>query len=124
MISLDQIRTLESRVQRVISRLQQVEAENRELRERAAAGKQRLTQLQQQLDRHSEEQAEIERGILSTLEQLDQVDTEAEPHAVPEPPALEAEPESIQEPESPQPEPDEQPPTPEAEPANTELDIF
>ena len=111
MISLDQIRTLESRVQRVISRLQQVEAENRELRERAAAGKQRLTQLQQQLDRHSEEQAEIERGILSTLEQLDQVDTEAEPG-------------SIQEPESPQPQPDEQPPTPEAEPANTELDIF
>ena len=113
MISLDQIRTLESRVQRVISRLQQVEAENRELRERAAAGKQRLTQLQQQLDRHSEEQAEIERGILSTLEQLDQVDTEAEPG-------------SIQEPEStePAPEPDEQPPTPEADPPNTELDIF
>ena len=114
MISLDQIRTLESRVQRVISRLQQVEAENRELRERAAAGKQRLTQLQQQLDRHSEDQAEIERGILSTLEQLDQVDTEAEPHAVPEPepPALE-------------PEPDELPPTPEAEERpNTELDIF
>ena len=123
MISLDQIRTLESRVQRVISRLQQVEAENRELRERAAAGKQRLTQLQQQLDRHSEDQAEIERGILSTLEQLDQVDTEAEPE--PPAPALEAEPE----PEPPAletaPEPDELPPTPEAqERPNTELDIF
>ena len=120
MISLDQIRTLESRVQRVISRLQQVEAENRELRERAAAGKQRLTQLQQQLDRHSEDQAEIERGILSTLEQLDQVDTEAEPHAVPEPepPAPEPTLETA-------PEPDELPPTPEVEERpNTELDIF
>ena len=115
MISLDQIRTLESRVQRVISRLQQVEAENRELRERAAAGKQRLTQLQQQLDRHSEEQAEIERGILSTLEQLDQVDTEAEPGSIPEPESPEP---------APEPEPDEQPPTPEADPPNTELDIF
>ena len=76
MISLDQVRTLASRVQRVITRLRQIEDENRELRERIASHEQRLAEFQQQLDRQSADSEEIERGILSTLEQLDEVDTD------------------------------------------------
>jgi uncharacterized protein YlxW (UPF0749 family) len=74
MVNIEQVRLLEQRVQKVISRMAELRAENTDLRERLGVYQDRIEELEERVNSFSSNQAEIEQGILNALHQLDEVE--------------------------------------------------
>ncbi len=74
MVDIEQVRLLEQRVQKVIARIGELQAENRELREQTGVDRDRIAELERRIESFSTNQEEIERGILNALHQLDEVE--------------------------------------------------
>ncbi len=74
MLSLEQVRLLDERVQRVITRTSELQRENRELRERLEGYQERIQDLEGKIEQYSSNQAEIEQGVLNALQRLDEVE--------------------------------------------------
>ena len=76
MIDLDQTRQLQSRVHKAIALIESLRKENGMLRRKLAEYEQRVGELEVNVSNYSREQAEIEEGILSALNQLDRLEDE------------------------------------------------
>jgi len=74
MLNLEQVRLLEERVQRVISRTGELQRENRDLREKLEGYQERIQELEAHIEQFSSNQAEIEQGVLNALQRLDEVE--------------------------------------------------
>ena len=80
MISVEQIKHLESKVHSAVERIRMLAAENSTLKERLGDYELRINEFQRVIDAFKVEQAEIESGIVSALRQLDELeDTVDEP---------------------------------------------
>lgn len=75
MISLEQIRTLESKVHKAVSMLASVQEENQLLRDKLSAYESRIEELEYLIEEFKEDQSEIEQGIISALNHLDHLET-------------------------------------------------
>jgi chromosome segregation ATPase len=73
MISVEQIRLLETKVQQAVSLLSNLQEENRTLRGRLGKYEERIDELEFLIEEFKEEQSEIEQGILSALNQLNEL---------------------------------------------------
>jgi len=74
MISLEQIRKLEEKVQAAVTRISVLNKENETLRTQVAEYERRLGDLQGLVDAFKQDQDEIEAGIVSVLKHLDQLE--------------------------------------------------
>lgn len=74
MIKIEQVRLLEQRVQKVISRIGELERENSTLREKLQTYQDRIADLELRIEGFTSNQEEIEAGILSALQRLDEVE--------------------------------------------------
>ncbi|SIQ88763.1 Protein of unknown function [Alkalispirochaeta americana] len=74
MIKIEQVRLLEQRVQKVITRVGELQAENTTLREELQTYQDRISDLEARLEGYASSQEEIEAGILSALQRLDEVE--------------------------------------------------
>jgi hypothetical protein len=74
MLNVEQVRLLEERVQRVISRTAELQRENGDLRERLEGYQERIRELEAHIETFVSNQAEIEKGVLNALHQLDEVE--------------------------------------------------
>ena len=74
MISVEQIRNLESKVHSAVDRIRALGAENQRLTERLGEYEVRMGELQRMIDAFKVDQAEIESGIIAALRQLDQLE--------------------------------------------------
>ncbi len=87
MISIEQVRLLEQRVNKAVAKISALQQENTTLREEIGAYQTRVQELEQQIMQIKEDQTAIEQGILSALGQLDQLEDEltedGEPGAAP-----------------------------------------
>lgn len=82
MISVEQIKHLESRVHSAVERIRALAAENRTLKERLGDYELRINEFQRVIDGFKAEQAEIESGIVSALRQLDELEDNVDAPAV------------------------------------------
>jgi chromosome segregation ATPase len=80
MISLEQIRVLEQKVQAAVSRIRALSGENSTLKERLGEYEKRVAELETLVSSFKAEQDEIEAGIVAALRQLDDLE-----HTVGEP---------------------------------------
>ena len=71
MIQLEQIQRLQERVIAAVHKIDALQHENGQLRTRTEQAEQRAAELQQQLDSHNTQYAQIEEGILHALAHLD-----------------------------------------------------
>lgn len=78
MISRDQIHRLESKVQKAVEYIDRLKKENERLRGSLAAYETRIDELELRIDEIRADQSEIERGVLSALDQLERVDEQAD----------------------------------------------
>lgn len=76
MITLEQIRRLEKRVHTAVSLISALKGENTLLKQKLAGYERRITELEAKLVELKEGQSEIERGLLSALDQLDALEDE------------------------------------------------
>ncbi len=76
MLSLEQIRRLEQRVNEAVERINALENDKRQLKEQLTESRSQAAKLEARLEQQSKDQAAIERGILAALEQLDQLEHE------------------------------------------------
>ncbi len=76
MITVEQIRRLDSRVQQAVSTISTLKGENVLLKEQLAGYERRIEELEQRLSEFAEGQTEIEKGVLSVLHQLDSLEDE------------------------------------------------
>ncbi|MFN2311579.1 MAG: cell division protein ZapB [Spirochaetia bacterium] len=76
MLSLEQIRRLEQRVNEAVERINALEDDKRKLKEQLTEARAQASKLEAQLEQQGKDQAAIERGILAALEQLDQLEHE------------------------------------------------
>ncbi len=76
MVSLEQVRLLEQRVNKAVARISALQQENATLREELSGYQARVSELEQQIAQIKEDQTAIEQGILSALGQLDQLEDE------------------------------------------------
>ena len=83
MISIDQIQKLERKVQDVINLLGQYRDEGHQLRTRIQTYEQRIADLEGLIEQYKNEQGEIEQGIISTLEHLDNIGDATNIHNIP-----------------------------------------
>ncbi len=74
MITLEQIRQLEQRVQAAVSRIATLKNENALLREKLESYEGRILELENSIAAFKRDQSEIEQGIVSALSQLDQLE--------------------------------------------------
>ena len=74
MLNVEQVRLLEERVQRVIARTAELQRENGDLRERLEGYQERIRELEAHIESFVSNQAEIEKGVLNALHQLDEVE--------------------------------------------------
>ena len=74
MISVEQIRNLESKVHSAVDRIRALGAENQRLTDRLGEYEVRVSELQRMIDAFKVDQAEIESGIIAALRQLDQLE--------------------------------------------------
>lgn len=74
MLTLQQVRLLEQRVQRVISRLVEVQRENETLRGQLSTYQERIDALEARVESVTTGHAEIEQSILNALHHLDEVE--------------------------------------------------
>jgi len=70
MITLEQVRALEARVEKALSVIDRLTAENAALRDSAAREKKRATDLERTIEEYRRDQTRIEQGILHALERL------------------------------------------------------
>jgi chromosome segregation ATPase len=76
MITLEQIRRLEQRVQAAVARIATLKNENALLREKLESYEGRVLELENSIAAFKRDQSEIEQGIVSALNQLDQLEDE------------------------------------------------
>ena len=74
MISLEQIRSLETKVHKAVSMLTAVQEENQLLRSKLGACENRVEELEFMIEEFKEDQSEIEQGIISALNHLDHLE--------------------------------------------------
>ncbi|MCL2129833.1 MAG: cell division protein ZapB [Treponema sp.] len=125
MVSLEQVKLLESRVSGAINYLKKVNDEKNELKEKLDSYQKRINELELLIDRFKDDQSRIEEGILSALDRLNQFEDALEGKFPKEEPPVEntEKPnESIEEPDS-DPPPDQQT-SMEKQSEAGELDIF
>ena len=72
MVSLEQVKLLESKVTRAIDYLKKVTDENTQLKEKLDSYQKRIDDLEILIQRFKEDQSRIEDGILSALDRLNQ----------------------------------------------------
>ncbi|MDR1287291.1 MAG: cell division protein ZapB [Treponema sp.] len=72
MVTLDQVKLLETKVEKAIGYVEKVSGENTELRERLESYQKRIDELEVLVQTFREDQSRIEDGILSTLDRLNQ----------------------------------------------------
>ena len=72
MISLEQVKQLESKVTRTIDFFKKVSEENSRLKEKLDSYQNRIGELEVLIERFKEDQSRIEEGILSALNRLNQ----------------------------------------------------
>ncbi|MDR0602486.1 MAG: cell division protein ZapB [Treponema sp.] len=70
MVTLDQVKLLETRVEKAIGYVERVGGENAELREKLDSYQKRIDELEVLVQTFREDQSRIEDGILSTLDRL------------------------------------------------------
>jgi hypothetical protein len=70
MVTLEQIKLLESKVAKAIDIVSRVTEENTYLKGKLETYQKRITELEVLIERFKEEQAQIEEGVISTLERL------------------------------------------------------
>ena len=71
MISLEQVKQLESRVHSAVARIRSLTAENTTLKESLSSYERRIDELEKLVSAFKSEQQEIEAGIIAALSQLD-----------------------------------------------------
>lgn len=76
MISLEQIRLLEQKVQAAVARIGQLKQENATLKEHLSSYQKRIDELEVLVESFKADQGQIEQGILNALAQLDQLEDE------------------------------------------------
>ena len=97
MISLEQIKQLETRVHSAVARIRSLTAENTTLKESLSSYEGRIDELEKMVSAFKSDQQEIEAGIIAALSQLDGLeDVVADPAAD----ASVADPENRDEPQS------------------------
>lgn len=74
MVKIEQVRLLEQRVQKVIGRISELQQENHTLRSQLQTYQDRISDLEARIDGFASTQEEIEAGILSALQRLDEVE--------------------------------------------------
>jgi FtsZ-binding cell division protein ZapB len=72
MVSLEQVRLLETKVTRAIEYVKTVTGENTQLKEKLDSYQKRIEELEVLIQRFKEDQSRIEDGILSALDRLNQ----------------------------------------------------
>ncbi|MDR1105749.1 MAG: cell division protein ZapB [Treponema sp.] len=72
MVTLDQVKLLETKVEKAIGYVEKVSGENTGLRERLESYQKRIDELEVLVETFKEDQSRIEDGILSTLDRLNQ----------------------------------------------------
>ncbi|HPM72962.1 MAG TPA: cell division protein ZapB [Spirochaetales bacterium] len=127
MISLEQVRALESRVEKAVALIAALRAENASMRSGLSAAESRVAELEGLVSEFQKDQSRIEQGIIEALRKLDSFE-DAVHEAVAQPAGRSVEPPARA--ESAPVEPDIDEPSPETEPqaASTDgsdaLDIF
>jgi FtsZ-binding cell division protein ZapB len=76
MISLEQIRALEQKVNQAIQQLSRLREENAKLRSQVKSSQLKTTDLETTITTYKQEQESIEKGILSVLSKLDKLEDE------------------------------------------------
>ena len=71
MISLEQVKQLETRVHSAVARIRSLTAENTTLKENLSSYERRIDELEKLVSAFKSEQQEIEAGIIAALSQLD-----------------------------------------------------
>ncbi len=74
MVSLDQIRQLEDKVNRAVEIIRVLKEENRTLRRTVEGSRARMKELEDLVRVFKSDQAEIERGLVSAIRKLDQLE--------------------------------------------------
>jgi FtsZ-binding cell division protein ZapB len=74
MVSLDQVRQLEAKVNRAVEIIRVLREENRALQRSVAASQARMKELEEFVRVFKSEQAEIENGLVSAIRKLDQLE--------------------------------------------------
>ncbi len=74
MLTLDQIRLLERKVNAAVTRIAALREENSLLEGKLGKALDKIDELEARIDRFKDDQAEIEQGILSALGQLDKLE--------------------------------------------------
>lgn len=91
MVSLEQVRLLEQRVNKAVAKISALKQENSTLREEIGGYQARIQELEQHITQIKDDQTAIEQGILAALGQLDQLEDELTEDAEPGGPAGESE---------------------------------
>ncbi len=79
MVTLDQIRQLDSRVHRAIELITKLREENYTLKNRLAEYQDRIEELEVLISNFKEDQGAIEQGIVAAITSLDRLDESARP---------------------------------------------
>ena len=78
MLSLEQVKLLETKVARTVEYVDKLSSENTSLRKKLETSQKRIDELEVLVSRFKEEQGRIEDGILSALDRLSQFETAIE----------------------------------------------
>lgn len=78
MITLDQIKKLDSKVREALNRISSLKEENSELKKRLSEYERRIEELDVFVARFKKEQGEIEAGIINVLSKLDSLEDDVE----------------------------------------------
>jgi len=134
MVSLEQVKLLESKVTKTIDYVKKVTEENTGLKEKLDSYQKRIDELENLIQRFKEDQSRIEDGILSALDRLNQFEdalesrfSKAREVKLPAESKLSGKkdtPEQEEVPPAPATEPEPLPPQEEDNGSNGELDIF
>jgi len=94
MVSLEQVKLLESKVTNVIDHVKKITDENSKLKEKLSSYQKRIEDLEVLVQQFKENQGRIEDGILSALDRLNQFEDALESKLSVELPSIESKPES------------------------------
>jgi DNA repair ATPase RecN len=97
MITVEQIKNLDNKVQAAVNRISTLKGENASLKGKLDEYQKRIGELEVMIERFKKDQQEIEDGILRALEQLDHLEDSDQDSAVPEQDAGEVSPEELPE---------------------------
>ena len=76
MISLDQIKSLESKINKAVELIKMLREENRALNGTIDSSQKKMQELEKLVDNFKADQSEIEQGILRALKNLDHLEDE------------------------------------------------